>query len=267
MASLNLVPISRLAGGFRSEVMSARAADGQDVVVKAPPTITEAAAEAAALNLWRATGAAVPVLHFDDQQGVLVLERLRPGVPLANNSHQSTQIAADLLARLHGCDANQQEFPLINDLYSEAELQVRRDNEYERRTRRDPRRGEAGLQLLPAAARTIEALSRTATNKTVLHGDFSNKNILSNGAAFVVIDPIPKLGDPCSDVANYAITQPAERIFDTAEELSHALGLDPHRTERWTAVYVVLQDCQAWREDQAALDALLQDTWFQNLLD
>ncbi|GAB3916818.1 hypothetical protein GCM10027613_16000 [Microlunatus endophyticus] len=82
MAELNLVPIGRLTGGFRSEVMSARTPDGQEVVVKAPPTITEAVAEAGALNLWRNTGAAVPVLHFDDQQGVLVLERLRPGLPL-----------------------------------------------------------------------------------------------------------------------------------------------------------------------------------------
>lgn len=267
MAKLSLVPTGRLAGGFRSEVMSARAPDGRDVVVKAPPTISEAAAEAAALNLWRTTGAAVPVLDFDDQQGVLVLERLRPGVPLASNSHQSTAIAADLLARLHGCDANQQEFPLIEDLYSKAELQARRDNEYERQSRHDPRRGEAGLQLLPAAARTIEMLSRTTSNRKVLHGDFSNKNILSAGSDFVVIDPIPKLGDPCTDVANYAITQPADQIFETAKQLSRALGLDSDRTEHWTAVYVVLQDCQAWREDQAALDALLQATWFQNLLD
>jgi streptomycin 6-kinase len=247
--------------------MSARTQGGQEVVVKAPPTIAEAAAEAAALNLWRTTGAAVPVLHFDDQQGVLVLERLRPGVPLAGDSRRSTAIAADLLARLHACDASQQEFPLIEDLYPEAELQARRDNEYERRSRGDPRRGEAGLELLPAAARTIEALTHTTSGRTVLHGDFSNKNILSAGAAFVVIDPIPKLGDSCTDVANYAITQPADEIFDTANTLCRALGLDPRRTERWTAAYAVLQDCQAWRKDQAALDALLQDTWFQNLLD
>ncbi|GAB3916824.1 hypothetical protein GCM10011575_33360 [Microlunatus endophyticus] len=170
------------------------------------------------------------------------------------------------MARLHGCDASQQEFPLIEDLYPEAELQARRDNAYERRSRRDARRGEAGLKLLRAAARTIEALIDTPSGRTVLHGDFSNKNILSAGAAFVVIDPIPKLGDPCTDVANYAITQPADQMFDTANQLAHALDLDPRRTERWTAVYAVLQDCQAWREDQAVLDGLLQDAWFRNLL-
>lgn len=265
MAALNLVPIGRLAGGFRSEVMAANAPDGSQFVVKAPPRITEAEAEAAALSRWSATPAAVQLIHFDRPRGVLVLERLRPGTALPPNDPRSIDIAAGLLSELHQ-RADDGSFPLLEQRYPDAENQARRDNAHERRARHKPDLAAAGMRLLTAAVRTVQDLTRTLHQRHLLHGDFSNKNILATEDAFAAIDPIPALGDRCADVANFAATRSAPQIFPTATALSQALDLDPRRTARWTAIFVVLQTCQAWREDQPELDALVDTAEFQELL-
>lgn len=266
LADHDLAPTDRLPGGSRSQVLSARTTDGREVVVKAPPTRSEAAAEANALQIWRASGSAVRLLDYEDQTGVLVLEKLEPGEPLPSRHPSSVDIAADLLERLHRSDPGRRPLGRLETHYPAAESQARQDNAYERRARQDPLLGEAGLHLLTAAANTVAALSRTVATPVLLHGDFSSKNILSAGSGYVIIDPIPKLGDPCSDVASFAAAQPADQIFDTAFQLGDLLGLDRDPIARWSAVYVVLQNCQAWRNDQAELDALLRDPTFQDHL-
>lgn len=266
MAALNLVPIGRLAGGFRSEVMAANAPDGSQVVVKAPPRIAEAEAEAAALTRWSATPAAVQLMHFDRPRGVLVLERLRPGTALRPDDPRSIDIAAVLLSELQHRAGDDDPFPLLEQRYPDAENQARRDNAHERRVRHKPDLAAAGMRLLTAAERTVQDLTRTLHQRHLLHGDFSNKNILAREDAFAAIDPIPALGDRCTDVANFAAARPAAQIFPTATALSQALDLDPRRTARWTAILVVLQTCQAWREDQPELDALVDSAELQELL-
>ena len=40
------------------------------------------------------------------------------------------------------------------------------------------------------------------------HGDFLTKNLLWNGTAYVAIDLIPAIGDPCADIGFFAVGDP-----------------------------------------------------------
>jgi hypothetical protein len=83
----------------------------------------------------------------------------------------------------------------------------------------------------------------------------------------VAIDPIPCIGDPCADAGFFAAGQPpAAGIFPRAAAMATRLGLDRRRTERWAAIWAVLQACQAWRPDQAELEATVSSGAFGQLI-
>jgi hypothetical protein len=81
---------------------------------------------------------------------------------------------------------------------------------------------------------------------------------LWDGAGYVAIDPIPCIGDACSDVGFFAAGRPPARaILSRAVAIATRLSLNPQRAQRWAIIWAVLQACQAWRQDQADLEALL----------
>jgi len=93
------------------------------------------------------------------------------------------------------------------------------------------------------------------TDRTVLlHGDFLDKNLLWDGVGYVAIDPIPRIGDPCSDVGFFASGHPpATAILERATAIAARMDLDPHRARQWGAVWAVLEACSACRLDQSDL--------------
>jgi streptomycin 6-kinase len=51
----------------------------------------------------------------------------------------------------------------------------------------------------------------------LLHGDFIGKNLLRTADEYVAADPLPRLGDPCADVAAFAVDRPpVDTILDRA---------------------------------------------------
>ena len=101
----------------------------------------------------------------------------------------------------------------------------------------------------------------------MLHGDFLDKNLLRNGARYVAIDPIPRVGDPCADVGFFAAGhRPATRILQRADAIAEQMSLDRLRAQRWAAVWTVLQTCHAWREDQSDLESVVAGSEFDRLL-
>jgi streptomycin 6-kinase len=176
-------------------------------------------------------------------------------------------VAADLLTRLHRARAGTFPFPALEETYVRLEDRARDDAAYEQRTRGDPDRGEAGLQCLGAARAAAMRLCATSRRTVVLHGDFLDKNLLRNGARYVAIDPIPRVGDPCADVGFFAAGhRPATAILQRADAIAAQMGLDRHRAQRWAAVWTVLQTCHAWREDQSDLEDCLASSEFEQLL-
>jgi streptomycin 6-kinase len=257
-----------LEGGFASAVFGCATADGAQVVVKLLGTPQAARAEAAALMAWAHTGAAVRLLDADLGHSALLLERIRPGTQLPTGDYpKNVEIAADVLSRLQRAPPGPFPFPLLRETYLQMEQRSRDDAAYERRSRDDPNRGQAGLERVPAVRDLALALCASSRQTVLLHGDFLGKNLLWNGTRHLAIDPLPSVGDPCSDGGFFAAGHPpAIMILPAARAIAKLMGLDPDRTERWAVVWAVLQACQAWRDDQSELEACLRTAEFERLL-
>jgi streptomycin 6-kinase len=264
----HLQPVGRLTGGFRSAVIECTSADGTDVVVKLAGTVEETHAEAAALAAWTHTGAAVRLIDVDVTLGALLLERIRPGTPLPGHDDPvAIAVAADLLSRLHQVPPTTFPFPTVLESYVQRERVARDDADHEQRSTGNPDRGQAGIQRLPAARAAVVQLCSSADRGVLLHGDILAKNLLWNGAAYVVIDPMPHIGDPCADVGFFAAGHPpAATILSRATAIAELMGLPQHRAQRWAVVWTVLQTCQAWRDDQDELEACMSSRDFEQLI-
>jgi streptomycin 6-kinase len=258
----------RLDGGFRSDVFGCTTAAGAEVVVKLTVTHEQARAEAAALAMWERTGATVHLIDADFEHSALLLERVRPATHLPGGDDRvAIEVAAGLLTRLHRARALAFPFPALEETYVHLEDQARENAAYEQRTRHAPARGEAGLQRLGAARAAAMRLCATAGRTVVLHGDFLDKNLLRNGARYVAIDPIPRIGDPCADIGFFAAGhRPATGILQRADAIAGQMALDRQRAQRWAAVWTVLQTCHAWRDDQSDLETCLAGSEFEQLL-
>jgi streptomycin 6-kinase len=258
---------SRLEGGFRSEVFACTTSTGEEVVVKLAATVEEACAEAAALEAWDGTGATIHLIDADFQQSTLLLNRVRLATPLPSNDDPlAIVVAAALLRRLHETPPGRFPFPALEQIYARMERQSREDAAYEQRANGDPTRGAAGLERLGAARTAAKQLCATTERPVLLHGDFLDKNLLWDGAGYVAIDPIPCIGDACADVGFFAAGRPPARaIVSRAGAIATRVGLDPQRTQQWALIWAVLQACQAWRRDQADLEAFLSSDAFELL--
>jgi streptomycin 6-kinase len=259
--------VSRLEGGFRSEVFACTTSNGDEVVVKLAATAEEARAEAAALGAWDGTGATIHLIDADFRHSALLMDRIRPATPLPSNDDPlAIEVAADLLRRLHETPPGSFLFPALEQIYARMERQSREDADYEQWTNGDPTRGAAGLERLDAARSAAKTLCTTTERPVLLHGDFLDKNLLWDGADYVAIDPIPCIGDACSDVGFFAAGHPpATAIVSRAVAIATRVGLNPQRVQQWAMIWAVLQACQAWRQDQADLEAFLSSDAFELL--
>jgi streptomycin 6-kinase len=92
-----------------------------------------------------------------------------------------------------------------------------------------------------------------------LHGDFIDKNLLFDGGGYVATDPIPRVGDPCSDIGFFAAYHPPARgLLDTAADIARAMGEDVDRAVQWASVLAVGEACETWRADSDDLQAVVR---------
>lgn len=103
-----------------------------------------------------------------------------------------------------------------------------------------------------------------------LPGDFFDKNVLLGATGYVAIDPMPCIGDPCSDVGFFASYHPPARSIATrARAIASLLGYDTERAERaerWAAVWAVGEACETWREDSEELQSWMSGPEAERLL-
>jgi streptomycin 6-kinase len=259
--------VRRLDGGFRSEVFACATSNGDEVVLKLAATAQEARAEAAALSAWDGSRTTIHLIDADFKRAALLMERVRPATHLpSNNDPVAITVAADLLRRLHETPPGSFPFPALEQIYAQMERQSREDAAYEQRTSGDPTRGAVGVQRLDAARTAVKQLCATTERPVLLHGDFLDKNLLWDGTGYVVIDPVPCIGDACSDVGFFAAGHsPAAAILTRAVAIALRVGVNPQRAQQWAIIWAVLQSCQAWRQDQPDLEALLSSDAFELL--
>lgn len=258
----------QLAGGFSAAVYRCVSHDGNEVVVKLPPNPDLALTEVAALRLWSNSGTAVRLVDFSRRDFALLLPQIEPATHLpANEDDVAVEVVADILGALHAIQPMNYPFRSFVSEYLAWEKRALRDIAYERQSRREPERAQPAFERLPAARRAAMYLSSTAKGNVLLHGDLVDKNLLWDGARYLAIDPIPRIGDPCSDVGFFAAGhQPVAGILERAAAIATRLGLSPRRAQQWAAVWTVHQTCQAWRDDQHELDALTAGGEVDNLL-
>jgi streptomycin 6-kinase len=248
----------RLGRGNTSRVFGCVDDQGRHVVLKLTPAETRPDLEAAALRAWDGHGAA-RLIDFAPDANALLLERVVPGTPLPSvDDEAATELAARPLMALHAARLGTADlFPTqleFLDLWID-------------RVKRSGERGTAGLRLLDRARDAARALCADRTAVVLLHGDFIDKNLMLAEDGYVAIDPIPRLGDPCSDVGFYAAYHPpAGAIGHRARSLATRCRLDPERAARWATVWAVGEASETWRPDSDALQAWIEGREAASLL-
>ena len=97
--------------------------------------------------------------------------------------------------------------------------------------------GTAGVAMLDRATQSARQLDATTSGAVLLHGDFIDKNLVLGSDGYVALDPIPRIGDPCSDVGFYAAYHPpAQGIAERAVTVASRAELDTRRAMRWAAI-------------------------------
>jgi streptomycin 6-kinase len=124
------------------------------------------------------------------------------------------------------------------------------------------------MAMLPLLQRCARTLDTSAKHKTLCHGDFLAKNLLLGaGGRYVAVDPLPFIGDPCSDIGHFSsYHSPVATVIQRARTIAEATGNDPERAAQWAAVWTIGEACETWREDSDDLQAWVVGEECQTLL-
>ena len=253
-------------------IAPATRSDGQEVILKIPSPVQKlenTEPERHALKLCNGNGT-IQLLDFDGESGTLMLERARPGVPLAvcPDDDENTRIAARMIK------AFWQPLPPEHNFRPTA-------YEIEAFTRlRETCNGTTGPlpeKWVVRAETLYDELMTTSTETVVLHADLHQWNILSaEREPWLTIDPKGYFGDPGYEVGAFLANYPeascegrdkgkldVRRVEIMAEELD----MSRDRVIKWGLVLAVIwarwdvdSPEESWREDiqrAEVLDSIL----------
>ncbi len=229
---------------FASLAMPVAAGDGTEAVLKVQFPDRESRHEADALTLWNGDGAARLLAH-DTVRSALLIERCRPGTPLAElEPDAALDVACELLPRLLVPAG-----PPFATLADEAQrwsevLQV----DWEATGRPFPR------ALLDAALDAIATLAPSQPEAVLVNQDLHALNILAaERQPWLVIDPKPLIGERAFGIAalvrggelGHSRTQMLRRL----DRLTADLGIDRDRARGWC-----LAQTLAWGLDEGGAE-------------
>ena len=228
-------------------VAPARRSDGTELVLKIGVPRSELGREIAALRSYDGRGS-VRLLDAQPEQGILLLERLKPGSMLADlcpeNDDEATTIAAGVMRQLWRPITPHHTF-------------IKIENWFEGLTRlRSEFNGGCGpfpKRLVETAESLYEDLSQSMDEPVLLHGDLHHFNILSaTREPWLAIDPKGVVGEAAYDVGAL-LRNPFPDVFGWSELdhildrraaiLAEILDLDRRRVLGWGMAQAVLS---AW---------------------
>lgn len=231
-------------GGSSAWVAPVTDRDGAERVLKVAWAHEEARDEAAGMRAWQGRGAAA--LYRSERVGdtsALLLERVRPGVPLAQllTWPERDEVLVNVALQLWKPPSELEDVGLEEGGGERAGL-----------PREVVLRGLELFHTLPAGWDGEEVLLAT---------DLHPSNVLAGGTGsarrWVLIDPKPYVGDPHYDLLQHMFNDP-ERLRTApgpfAERMADLAGLDPVRLRRWLFARAVQE---AGTMDAAAEAALL----------
>ena len=214
--------------------------DGAEAVLKLSPHGEEFAYELRATRYFAGHGMA-RLLEADEERGVALLERLRPGSMLVEleDDEQRTAIAAEVMRALRRDPPIDHGLPTTRDWF-EAFARHRAEH------------GGAGplpTDIFERGEATYRELLESSPAPVLLHGDLHHYNILSaERAPWLAIDPHGLAGDPVFEVGAYfgnpfgvLDRRDAARLLERrADIFEERLGYDRQRIIAWGLAYQVL---------------------------
>jgi len=220
-------------------------ADGTDVVLKLGIPNPELLTEIEALRLFNGHGM-VRLLDADPDQGVLLLERLKPGTPLSclSDDGQATSIAAQVMRQLWRPAPSEHPFPTV----AKWAVGLRRLREHF-----DGGCGPFPRALVEVAEAHFAELIGSMAEPVLLHGDLHHENILTaERQPWLALDPKGLVGEPAYEVGALlrnpipqllAEPQPERVLARRVSQLAEELGFDRERLLGWGVAQAVLS---AW---------------------
>jgi streptomycin 6-kinase len=220
---------------------------GEDVVLKLGVPNRELTSEIAALKFFDGNGAC-QLLESDAERGLLLLERLKPGIMLSEleDDDERTRIAADLISRRGGVTPPLQgSFIQLSDWF---------DGLKKLRLHFGGGTGPFPKKLLEQAEDFLPELF--ADVSYLLHGDFHHYNILSSERGWLMIDPKGVIGPIGYEVGPFMLNpwdSPMDRVrFERRVSIfAERLGWKRESIVKWSIAHAVLS---AWWDVQDGMD-------------
>ena len=244
LADDGLVVGPPLPGGSSSLAFAGRLA-GHDVVVKCHRRRDRAQREIQSLTLMAAAGCAPSVLGA--KGNIIILERVRPGLPLRDSypyPDSTLHDAGALLERIAACPLPRsrrrvEDYALNDVLRGPVGQHVRA-----------MAAGESPGQVVVCDARraadiiaAARAQRESITRLRLCHGDFHDYNLLSHASGWIAIDPRDLVvGDPHADVARLAVSvacRDARPVTEAVERICAGNQLLPQQCQIWTRLWAL----------------------------
>lgn len=213
-------------------------ADGMACIIKICPPNSGVDREIAALQYMQGDGI-VKLLKSNQQQALLLLEKLTPGQPLARlkEDSQATTIAAELMQKLWRKVPEQHNFSTTEHWFARLGHPVNLPADF-------------STSLLAQAKSQAQQLHQDMTKTMLLHGDLHHFNILSSQRQpWLAIDPKGVLGEPAYEVGallrnpipDIATTMNTKKVLARRiDQLSDILNFDRHKIIAWGLAQAVL---------------------------
>jgi streptomycin 6-kinase len=226
-------------------VASAVNSDGEPVVVKACSPTGEFAMEAEAIRLFDGHGMA-RLLASDQDDEVMVLERLQPGTLLKSveDEEKAISAAASVMKQLWRPAPAGTLFPTVQD-WEKGFARLRQ--------RYDGGHGPFPPALLEEAEHLYADLLASMDEPALLHGDLHQENILAaHRDPWLAIDPKGLIGEPAYETGALLrnplpellkMPQPGRVLARRVDQLGEELGMDRERIRGWGLAQAVLSVC------------------------